>query len=36
VTGVLGGSISVDSKPERGTRFRIILPVVAPSQLSAD
>ena len=36
VTGVLGGTISVDSKPEQGTRFRIILPVVAPSQLSAD
>ncbi len=36
VTGVLGGTISVDSKPDRGTRFRIILPVVAPSQLSAD
>jgi signal transduction histidine kinase len=36
VTAVLGGSISVDSTPDRGTRFRIILPVVAPSQLSAD
>ncbi len=36
VNGVLGGTISVDSTPERGTRFRIILPVVAPSQLSAD
>jgi signal transduction histidine kinase len=36
VNGVLGGTVSVDSSPERGTRFRIILPVVAPSQLSAD
>ena len=36
VTGVLGGSISVDSKPDRGTRFRIILPVVAPSPRPTD
>ena len=36
VTAVLGGSISVDSKPDRGTRFRIILPVVAPSPRPTD
>ena len=36
VTVVLGGSISVDSAPGQGTRFRIILPVIAPSQLAAD
>jgi len=36
VTVVLGGSISVDSTAGNGTRFRIILPVVAPSQPAAD
>lgn len=36
VNGVLGGSIAVDSAPGQGTRFRIILPVVAPSTPSAD
>lgn len=36
VTVVLGGSISVDSTPDQDTCFRIILPVVAPSQPAAD
>ena len=36
VTVVLGGSISVNSAPGEGARFRIILPVVAPSQPTAD
>ena len=31
VSAVLGGSISVSSAPGEGTRFRIILPVTAPS-----
>lgn len=35
VTVVLGGSISVDSMPGLGTRFRITLPLVAPRQTSA-
>ena len=36
VTVVLGGTISVESVPDEGTCFRIILPVVAPSQPAAD
>ena len=32
VTVVLGGSITVDSKPGQGTQFRIILPLVSPRQ----
>ncbi len=35
VTAVLGGSVSVDSKPGQGTCFRIRLPRVAPQQDAA-
>ena len=35
VTAVLGGSITVASAPGEGTRFHIVLPLVAPRQSSA-
>lgn len=35
VTGLLGGSIDVLSKPDEGTRFDLLLPLIAPKQ-SAD
>ena len=30
VTGVLGGKLSIDSKPGEGTRITLLIPVVAP------
>ena len=34
VTAVLGGTIDVESAPEKGTTFLIRIPIVAPSELS--
>lgn len=36
VTGLLGGNISVVSKPGEGTQFTLSLPLVAPSESAAD
>lgn len=36
VTGVLGGEVVMDSRPGEGTRFRLVLPRVAPVQRVTD
>lgn len=36
VTGVLGGDVAMHSRPGEGTRFRLVLPRVAPAQRVTD
>ncbi len=35
VTNRLGGTLSLDSKPGRGTRIQLILPLKAPERVTA-